>query len=106
MEEKIWEIDSSADPELVKSLSAQTNLEEVLANILINRGIDSFDLAREFFCPDIANLHDPFLMTDMDRAVERIIYAIKNNEKILIYGDYDVDGTSSVAMVYSFSKLV
>jgi len=104
MEEKIWEIDSSADPELVKSLSAQTNLEEVLANILINRGIDSFDLAREFFCPDIANLHDPFLMTDMDRAVDRIIYAIKNNEKILIYGDYDVDGTSSVAMVYSFFK--
>ncbi len=104
MEEKIWEIDPSADRELVKTLAGQLQLEEVLANILVNRGIHSFDLARDFFRPDLSNLHDPFLMTDMKKAVDRIISAIKNNEKILIYGDYDVDGTSSVAMVYKFFR--
>lgn len=104
MKEKIWEIAQPANKELVKSLSEQLNLEEVLANILINRGVSSFDLARNFFSPDLGNLHDPFLMADMRKAVDRIIQAVKNNERIMIYGDYDVDGTSSVAMVYKFLR--
>ncbi len=102
MEEKIWEVAPPADPQLVKTLSRQLQLEEVLTHLLINRGIDNFDAARDFFRPDLANLHDPFLMTDMAKAVERINHAIRNNEKIMVYGDYDVDGTSSVAMIYRF----
>ena len=104
MRDKIWKIEPVADRELVKTLSSQLQLNEVLSGILINRGIVNFDLARNFFRPELANLHDPFLMTGMKEAIERITYAIKNNEKILIYGDYDVDGTSSVAMVYKFFK--
>ncbi|MDD4745833.1 MAG: single-stranded-DNA-specific exonuclease RecJ [Salinivirgaceae bacterium] len=104
MREKIWKIEPFADRELVTTLSSQLQLNEVLSNILVNRGITNFDLARDFFRPELSNLHDPFLMKDMKEAIERITYAIKNNEKILVYGDYDVDGTSSVGMVYKFFK--
>lgn len=102
MEEKFWEIESIADEVTVKQFAEQIGLETVLARILVNRGISTFDTAKEFFRPDLQGLHNPFLMTDMDKAVNRLLQAVKNNEKILIYGDYDVDGISAVAMVYKF----
>lgn len=77
---------------------------EIVAGLLIQRGIDSFDKARDFFRPNFDKLHDPFLMEDMKKAVERIEVAINANENILIYGDYDVDGTTAVALVYSYLK--
>ena len=74
----------------------------VIANLLLQRGIDSYDKAKDFFRPDLNKLHNPFLMEDMERAVERIMIATQAGERILIYGDYDVDGTSAVALVYSY----
>ncbi|MNV27600.1 Single-stranded-DNA-specific exonuclease RecJ [compost metagenome] len=76
----------------------------MLAELLVNRGIGSFDEAKQFFRPQLSDLHDPFLMKDMEKAISRIIQAIGNKEKILIYGDYDVDGTTAVAVVYSFFR--
>ncbi len=88
----------------VSALSKAINVNEYLCAILIQRGITDFDLAKKFFRPSLDNLHDPFLMMDMDRAVTRIKQAIDSNEKILIYGDYDVDGTTAVSLVYRFLK--
>ncbi|NCB14510.1 MAG: single-stranded-DNA-specific exonuclease RecJ, partial [Erysipelotrichia bacterium] len=85
--------------ELSKQLN---NLHPVLVRLLLQRGIDTKEKAIDFFKPSLKNLHDPFLMKDMDKAVERLDKAIKKQEKILVYGDYDVDGTSSVALMYSF----
>jgi single-stranded-DNA-specific exonuclease len=92
----------------VKSISLQKALtiHPVICSILVQRGIESFDAAKHFFRPDLAELHDPWLMKDMDKAVERILAAIHNNEKILIFGDYDVDGTTAVACMYQFLKKV
>lgn len=103
--EKRWTLNPKADDNKINVLSEELNgLNKTLTNILIQRGIDSFDKAKAFFRPDLNNLHDPFLMKDMQVAVERLEQAIENQEKILIYGDYDVDGTTSVALVYSFLK--
>ena len=90
--------------EKVNELSEAININAYLSAILIQRGIDTFDKAKNFFRPSLHNLHDPFLLADMDKAVERLYVAIKANEKILIYGDYDVDGTTAVALVYSYLK--
>ncbi len=79
-------------------------LNETLANLLVQRGITTFDEAKTFFRPSLDDLHNPFLMKDMDKAVARLDKALLQNEKILIYGDYDVDGTTSVALVYSFLR--
>jgi single-stranded-DNA-specific exonuclease len=87
-----------------KQLAEELNINDVLAQLLVKRGISTYDEARYFFRPDISQLHDPFLMADMDKAVARLENAIRNNEKILIYGDYDVDGTTSVSLVYTFLK--
>jgi single-stranded-DNA-specific exonuclease len=101
--EKRWTLLPQAGQEEVKQLSQELNkLEPVLANLLIQRGVDSFEKAKDFFRPSLDKLHDPFLMKDMDKAVERIQRAFQEEENILIYGDYDVDGTTSVALVYSF----
>lgn len=100
--EKRWNIKDSCDPTLVDELSQSLGIDSVLVKLLIQRGITNFDEARNFFRPQLSNLYDPFLMKDMDKAVERIAKAISNKERILIYGDYDVDGTTSVALVYSF----
>lgn len=105
MQEKIWELGPSADSDLVADLSSRLNLDETLADILIRRGVSTFDQARVFFRPDMANLHDPFLMADMQQAVDRVTQAVRNNEKVLVYGDYDVDGISAVAMMYRFLKI-
>lgn len=85
-----------------RALAAQLNMPELLGKMLVRRGVDTFEKAREFFRPDLSTLHDPYLMKDMDKAVDRLVQAIENHESILIYGDYDVDGTTAVALVYQF----
>ena len=99
-----WILKEPADPGKVTRLATEVGIDRVLAELLVKRGVETFEEARSFFRPDLANLHDPFLMKDMDRAVERVRAAIVSGEKILVYGDYDVDGTTAVALVYSFLK--
>ncbi|RLD59495.1 MAG: single-stranded-DNA-specific exonuclease RecJ [Bacteroidetes bacterium] len=99
-----WKQKEQGDNEIVQQLSKALNINEHLANILVQRGINNFEEARSFFRPTIDMLHDPFLMKDMDKAVARIEQAILDKEKILVYGDYDVDGTTAVALVFSFLK--
>lgn len=100
--QKRWLLSPSPDAEKAQLLSQALNIHKKLAEILVSRGIFDFESARTFFRPELSQLHDPFLMADMEKAVQRINTAIKNNERILIFGDYDVDGTTSVALVYSF----
>ncbi len=102
--QKSWRIKKPADNNDIKHLSAALNIDIAIANLLIQRGIKTFAEARSFFRPKLSDLHDPFLMKDMDKAVARIKQAIDSNEKVMIYGDYDVDGTTSVALMYSFLK--
>ena len=99
-----WQLKAPADAEKASQLAAELGLDQVLANLLVQRGIETFDQARAFFRPQLEALHDPFLMKDMDKAVERLHKAITGGEKILVYGDYDVDGTTAVAQVYSFIR--
>ncbi|PLX25428.1 MAG: single-stranded-DNA-specific exonuclease RecJ [Salinivirgaceae bacterium] len=102
MEEKKWVVKKKGDPEVVDRLSNELNIEPILAQLLVQRNITNFDQAKSFFRPELKDLHDPFLMVDMEKAVERLNRAIQKNERILVYGDYDVDGTTSVALMYSF----
>lgn len=102
--EKRWALKPDGDPQIVAALASQLNISKTLATLLVRRNITSFDQARLFFRPSVTDLHDPFLMKDMDKAIDRLDQAIANNEKIMIYGDYDVDGTTAVALVYSFLK--
>ncbi|MGO2102282.1 MAG: single-stranded-DNA-specific exonuclease RecJ [Psychroflexus halocasei] len=90
--------------EVVKQLAESLNVSEEISHLLINRNIKTFDEAKQFFRPQLEDLHDPFLMKDMDVAVKRVISAIENNEKIMVYGDYDVDGTTSVSLMSSYLK--
>lgn len=92
------------DPVATKQLQQQLNIHPALAQILVQRGINTFEAARHFFRPQLTDLHDPFLMKDMDVAIQRIAAALQHNEAILVYGDYDVDGTTAVAVVFSFLK--
>ena len=97
-----WKIREKAEEGSVTALSKEINVNTTLANMLVNRGINTFQKAKDYFRPDLDKLHDPFLMQDMDKAIDRLIQAIQQEEKILIYGDYDVDGTTSVALVYGY----
>jgi single-stranded-DNA-specific exonuclease len=90
------------DPVATKQLQQQLNIHPALAQILVQRGIITFEAAHHFFRPQLTDLHDPFLMKDMDVAIHRITAALERKESILVYGDYDVDGTTAVAVVYSF----
>jgi len=90
--------------ETQNKLAEELSISTLLSQLLVQRDILTFEDARSFFRPDLSNLHDPFLMADMHNAVNRLTKAMQNNEKILIYGDYDVDGTTSVALVYKFLK--
>jgi single-stranded-DNA-specific exonuclease len=101
---KRWKIKESAPAEIADRLVKELKVSPIIANLLWQRGVNTYDEAKLFFRPQLEHLHDPFLMKDMDKAIARIEKAIKNKEKILIYGDYDVDGTTSVALVYSFFK--
>lgn len=100
--EKNWVIKERGDSVVVKQLMRDLDVSDSLANLMAQRNIKSFDEAKSFFRPTFDLLHDPFLMKGMNIAVDRISSAIDKNEKILIYGDYDVDGTTSVALLYSF----
>jgi len=102
--EKRWIIKEQGDSAVVKHLSGVLGVSESLANLMVQRYITTPGEAHTFFNPSLDLLHDPFLMKDMTIAVDRLSTAIKKNEKILVYGDYDVDGTTAVAMVYSFLK--
>ncbi|MHB1177399.1 MAG: single-stranded-DNA-specific exonuclease RecJ [Daejeonella sp.] len=102
--QKRWVEQGAKNLALIEELQQSLHIDEVLAGLLVNRGINSFEEARYFFRPELQHLHDPFLMKDMEAAITRIDKAISAGEKILIYGDYDVDGTTSVALVYSFLK--
>lgn len=88
--------------EIKNKLANELSISPILSKLLVQRGITTYDEARTFFRPDLNDLHDPFLMKDMDKAVERLTKAMQRNEKILIYGDYDVDGTTAVSLVYRF----
>ena len=100
--EKRWVLQEAANEDEVRELSAAINVKPALANMLIQRGICDFDEAKAFFRPSLDMLHDPFLMKDMEHAINRLLLAMDREEKILIYGDYDVDGTTSVALAYGF----
>lgn len=102
--EREWRLRDSGDPENVAQLSAELGIDPVLASLLVTRGVHTFEEARSFFRPSLSALHDPFLMKDMDLAVARLEKAVASKEKILVYGDYDVDGTTAVALVYSFIR--
>ncbi|MGJ1392248.1 single-stranded-DNA-specific exonuclease RecJ [Sphingobacterium spiritivorum] len=102
--QKRWVLKSKSEHNKVIKLSDELGISTVLSELLIAREIETFDQARTFFRPSLEALHDPFLMKDMDIAISRIEKAIGNNEKILIYGDYDVDGTTAVAVVYNFFR--
>ncbi|MGO3182805.1 MAG: single-stranded-DNA-specific exonuclease RecJ [Aequorivita sp.] len=99
-----WTLKPKPEPEKVNSLSKALKVEPLIASLLVQRGIETFEEAQKFFRPSLDDLHDPFLMKDMDKAVWRIEKAIENEENILIYGDYDVDGTTSVALLSSYLK--
>ena len=111
---KLWKCKQEGDRDKVELLARQLCMPRegatekdrrcyrIVANLLVQRGIDTFDKAKDFFRPDLNKLHNPFLMEDMESAVERIMIAVDAGERILVYGDYDVDGTSAVALVYSY----
>lgn len=102
--EKRWVEPPKADGKVISRLTEELRIDPVLATILAQRGVSDFDAAKAFFRPSLQDLHDPFLMQDMDLAIARIDKAIGNKEHILIYGDYDVDGTTAVALLYTFLR--
>ena len=99
-----WTFKPKPDSSKVKKLQQELQVDSIVATLLVERGIETFDEAKKFFRPSLKDLHDPFLMKDMDKAVARIEKAMANNENILVYGDYDVDGTTSVALMSSYLK--
>ncbi|NOY48350.1 MAG: single-stranded-DNA-specific exonuclease RecJ, partial [Chlorobi bacterium] len=99
-----WTLKPKPEAKKVKGLQKALQVDEVTATLLLQRGIETYEEAKTFFRPSFEDLHDPFLMKDMDKAVVRIENAITNNENILVYGDYDVDGTTSVALLSSYLK--
>ena len=101
MENK-WLYKTKSDEKTIRNLSEQLTIHPVLSDLLIQRGVTNFEEARTFFRPSLEMLHDPFLMKDMDKAVERVLSAIEKKERIMILGDYDVDGTTATALVYKF----
>lgn len=101
---KRWIQKQQPDKDIIEAISSAINVNKILSGILVQRNISSFELAKKFFRPQYSDLHDPFVMKDMEKAIKRIDEAITGKEKILVYGDYDVDGTTAVSTVYSFFK--
>jgi single-stranded-DNA-specific exonuclease len=99
-----WILHKNVDNQQVEEIVKALGIDKNLATLLVQRGITTFDEAKTFFRPDLSQLHDPFLMKDMDKAVDRVLQTINNGEKLLVYGDYDVDGTTAVALVYTYLK--
>ncbi len=104
MKEKHWIIREDYDLETVEKLAASLGVDKIIATLLVERGVTTFEEARRFFRPSLDQIHDPFLMKGMKEAIARINEAIERQERIMVYGDYDVDGTSAVALVYSYLK--
>lgn len=102
--QKKWILKEQAEAEKIDELADSSNISKPLANLLLQRGINESESVRKFFRPDLQQLYDPFLMKDMDKAVDRVLRAINDGEKVLVYGDYDVDGTTAVAVVYTYLK--
>jgi len=102
--EKKWIYPKPTNEAKVRDLAKAININPLLAELLLRRKIESFDQARDFFRPNLEHLHDPFLLKDMGKAVERLNEALFKKEKVLIYGDYDVDGTTAIALVYQFLR--
>ena len=102
--QKKWHVKSSIDHTTVEEFRSKLKVDPIVAELLLQRGINTFEEAESFFRPNLEQLHDPFLMADMDRAVDRLQEAIEGEEKVLLFGDYDVDGTTAVALMYSFLK--
>ncbi|MEY8870789.1 single-stranded-DNA-specific exonuclease RecJ [Meridianimaribacter flavus] len=99
-----WTLKPKPNTEKLKQLQEALQVDEIVATLLLQRGIETYEAAKTFFRPSLKDLHNPFLMKDMDKAVNRIEQALANSENILVYGDYDVDGTSSVALMSSYLK--
>ncbi len=99
-----WTLSEDTEPVLTMQLAKEINVSETISKILIRRGITSYEKAKEFFRPQIEHLHDPFLMSGMEQAVQRILEAVERRERVMIFGDYDVDGTNSAAMLYLYFK--
>jgi single-stranded-DNA-specific exonuclease len=99
-----WTVAPPPEPSAVQALSREINVSETIARVLIHRKITSYERAKEFFRPQLADLHDPFLMDGMELAVTRVAKAVEDKESVLVFGDYDVDGTNSAAMLYLFFK--
>ena len=99
-----WNLKPLPAEEKIISLAQALQVDQFVATLLVQRGIETFEEARQFFRPKLTDLHDPYLMKDMDKAVSRIELAIKNNENILVFGDYDVDGTTAVSLVSAYLK--
>lgn len=104
MNNKQWKYKPRPAEHKVYQLQKELKVSKAICSLLVSRGIDTYDKAKEFFRPQMNMLHDPFLMKDMDKAVARLVRAIQNNQNIRVYGDYDVDGTTSVSLMYSFLK--
>jgi len=99
-----WTINSEPKPETLAALTSKLQVDHIIAALLVQRGVDTYKKAKKFFRPSLNDLYDPFLMKDMDKAVERIELAIMREERIMVYGDYDVDGTTSVALVSTYLR--
>jgi len=99
-----WNLKPNPDPQTTQQLADALSVDAAIAALLVQRGVETFEQARQFFRPSLSDLHDPYLMKDMDKAVHRIEQAIVNNENILVFGDYDVDGTTAVSLVSSYLK--
>ena len=99
-----WTLQSKPEKEQVQKLQSELQVDEIIATLLVQRGITTYDQAKTFFRPTLDDLHNPYLMKDMDKAVSRIEKAIANGENILVFGDYDVDGTTAVSLVSSYLK--
>lgn len=99
-----WTLKPKPDSETVSQLASKLGVEKPIASLLVQRGIETFDEAKKFFRPSLDDLHDPYSMKDMDLAIDRIEKAIENDENVMVFGDYDVDGTTSVALLSSFLK--
>ncbi len=104
MQNKRWNLKEAPEEKSILTLADSLNISDILATLLIQRGITNFYEAKNYFRPSLDSLHDPFLMNGMQEATQRVIYALTHNEKICVYGDYDVDGTCSAALMYLFLK--
>ena len=100
--EKLWKLSNNSDPKIINTLGRELNVSNIIAELLVKRNIHTFLEAKKFFRPKLEDLIDPFLMKGMYEATNKINESLKNGEKIMIYGDYDVDGTTSVALLYSY----